>query len=59
MKLNQVDLAALDTCHYTSVTIGALLDSIQKAVDQLSLGNFSNLHQWVNSIDTKVCVSSF
>ncbi|VDO27511.1 unnamed protein product [Onchocerca flexuosa] len=50
----EVDLAALDTCHYTSVTIGALLDSIQKAVDQLSLGNFSNLHQWVNSIDTKI-----
>ncbi|VBB28797.1 unnamed protein product, partial [Acanthocheilonema viteae] len=50
----EVDLAALDTCHYTSATIGTLLDSIQKAVDQLSLGNFSNLHHWVNSIDAKI-----
>ncbi|VDN07087.1 unnamed protein product [Thelazia callipaeda] len=49
-----LDLAALDTCHYTSVTFSTLLDSIQKAVDQLSLGNFSNLHHWVNSIDSKI-----
>ncbi|MCP9259197.1 Dynein heavy chain, cytoplasmic [Dirofilaria immitis] len=52
----EVDLAALDTCHYTSITIGTLLDSIQKAVDQLSLGNFSNLHYWVNSIDAKTLI---
>ncbi|VDN44504.1 unnamed protein product [Gongylonema pulchrum] len=49
-----VDLAALDTCQYSTATFGALLDSIQKAVDQLSLGNFSNLHQWVSSLDAKI-----
>ncbi|VDK17416.1 unnamed protein product [Anisakis simplex] len=50
----EVDLAALDTCQYSSATIAALLSSIQKAVDQLSLGNYSNLHYWVESIDKRI-----
>ncbi|KAK6051585.1 hypothetical protein COOONC_10909 [Cooperia oncophora] len=37
----EVDLAALDTCQYNAVTIGAQLASIQKSVDQLALGNYS------------------
>uniref|UniRef100_A0A1I7XR26 DHC_N1 domain-containing protein n=1 Tax=Heterorhabditis bacteriophora TaxID=37862 RepID=A0A1I7XR26_HETBA len=49
----EVDLAALETCQYSSATIGALLASIQKSVDQLVLGNYSNLSQWVNKLDKK------
>uniref|UniRef100_A0A915BJF8 Dynein heavy chain, cytoplasmic n=6 Tax=Parascaris univalens TaxID=6257 RepID=A0A915BJF8_PARUN len=50
----EVDLAALDTCQYSSATVAALLTSIQKAVDQLSLGNYSNLHHWVENIDKRI-----
>ncbi|KAK5965130.1 hypothetical protein GCK32_004027, partial [Trichostrongylus colubriformis] len=50
----EVDLAALDTCQYNTVTIGAQLASIQKSVDQLALGNYSNLTQWVDKLDKKV-----
>ncbi|KAK6020054.1 dynein heavy chain, region 1, partial [Ostertagia ostertagi] len=49
----EVDLAALDTCQYNAVTIGAQLASIQKSVDQLALGNYSNLTQWVDKLDKK------
>lgn len=50
----EVDLAALDTCQYNSATIGAQLASIQKSVDQLALGNYSNLTQWVDKLDKKI-----
>uniref|UniRef100_A0A0N5AC29 DHC_N1 domain-containing protein n=1 Tax=Syphacia muris TaxID=451379 RepID=A0A0N5AC29_9BILA len=50
----EVNLAALDTCQYSSTTISALLTSIQKAIDQLSLGNYSNLNQWVENIDKQI-----
>ncbi|MFH4975707.1 hypothetical protein AB6A40_002416 [Gnathostoma spinigerum] len=50
----EVDLAALDTCQYSAPTLAALLTSVQKAVDKLSLGNYSNLHQWVEDIDKQI-----
>ncbi|VDL72361.1 unnamed protein product [Nippostrongylus brasiliensis] len=50
----EVDLAALDTCQYNAATIGAQLASIQKSVDQLALGNYSNLTQWVEKLDSKI-----
>ncbi|KAJ1368590.1 hypothetical protein KIN20_029753 [Parelaphostrongylus tenuis] len=50
----EVYLAALDTCQYNAVTIGAQLASIQKSVDQLALGNYSNLTQWVDKLDKKI-----
>uniref|UniRef100_A0A914WGW8 Dynein heavy chain tail domain-containing protein n=1 Tax=Plectus sambesii TaxID=2011161 RepID=A0A914WGW8_9BILA len=47
-------LAAMDTCQYAAPTIAALLATIQKAVDQLSLGNYSNLHIWVQKLDEEI-----
>ncbi|CAI4230233.1 unnamed protein product [Auanema sp. JU1783] len=49
-----VDLAALETCQYNSATISALLTSIQKSVDSLSLGNYSNLNHWVDKLDKTI-----
>ncbi|CAB3408082.1 unnamed protein product [Caenorhabditis bovis] len=52
-KLN-ADMNALKTCHYDHATFENLLSSIQKGVDQLSLGNYSNLTQWVNKLDKDI-----
>ena len=54
-----MDLAALDTCQYSAVTVGGLLESIQANVDQLSLGNYSNLAQWVDKLDQAVSFISY
>ncbi len=50
----ELQLAAMDTCQYAAPTIAALLTAIQKSVDQLSLGNYSNLHIWVQNLDQEV-----
>ncbi|KAK0424238.1 hypothetical protein QR680_008567 [Steinernema hermaphroditum] len=49
-----LDLATLETCQYSSKVFADLLASIQKSVDQLSLGQYSNLNTWVEAIDRKI-----
>lgn len=44
----------LCTCEYKSETIGAALADIQSAVDELNLGAFSNLPQWVAAVEARV-----
>lgn len=50
------ELAALDTCQFSEERISGILSSIQKSVDQLSYGNYSNLNEWVESLDKQVCL---
>jgi hypothetical protein len=44
----------LVTCEYRRETIGAALADIQTAVDELNLGAFSNLPQWVAGVEARV-----
>lgn len=48
------DMQALVKCQYAAQVISSLLTSIQKCVDQLALGNYSNLQAWVETIDAQV-----
>ena len=50
----EADMNALEKCQYTAQVVSGLLTSIQKAVDQLALGNYSNLHAWVETVDKQV-----
>ncbi len=52
-----VDTKALDTCQYSESVIGQLLASIQKWVDQLVVGKYSNLKRWVDEVDRAVSLS--
>ncbi len=49
-----VQMAALDTCQYSAHVLEAILVTIQKAVDSMSLGQFSNLSTWVQRLDEDV-----
>lgn len=49
-----VDIKSLETCAYSAKTFGEILAKIQKAVDDLSLKQYSNLTKWVNQIDQEV-----
>ncbi|KAK3866515.1 hypothetical protein Pcinc_027959 [Petrolisthes cinctipes] len=49
-----VDVRSLDTCQYAHSTISEILNKIQKAVDDLSLRQYSNLHIWVQRLDEQV-----
>jgi dynein heavy chain 1 len=48
------DVKAIDTCHYGHVTFMEVLTKVQKAVDDLSLHQYSNLSQWVSKLDQQV-----
>ena len=54
--VEQIDLEvrALDTCHYVHQTFQDVLAKIQKHVDDLSLNQYSNLLQWVSKLDQEV-----
>lgn len=56
-----VDVRSLDTCQYAHSTFSEILNKIQKAVDDLSLHQYSNLHIWVQRLDEQVrhtcCIS--
>ncbi len=47
-------LTSLDTCAYAAPAFEQALASLQKAVDSLSLGHYSNLSKWVQQLDLKV-----
>jgi len=49
-----VDIKSLETCAYSAKTFGDILAKIQKAVDDLSLKQYSNLSKWVQHIDLEV-----
>ncbi|XP_054005626.1 dynein heavy chain, cytoplasmic isoform X1 [Hylaeus anthracinus] len=49
-----VDVRSLETCPYSANTFADILSKIQKAVDELSLKNYSNLNIWVSRLDEEV-----
>ena len=49
-----VDVRSLDVCAYNANTFSEILNKIQKAVDDLSLRQYSNLHAWVTRLDDQV-----
>ncbi|GAB6020623.1 Dynein heavy chain, cytoplasmic [Chamberlinius hualienensis] len=49
-----VHVSALETCAYCVTTIADVLNKIQKAVDELSLHQYSNLSMWVAKLDEEV-----
>ncbi|XP_069984452.1 dynein heavy chain, cytoplasmic isoform X4 [Penaeus vannamei] len=49
-----VDVRSLDVCQYAHSTFAEILNKIQKAVDDLSLHQYSNLHIWVQRLDEQV-----
>jgi len=59
-----LDVKSLETCAYSASTLADILSKIQRAVDDLSLRQYSNLHIWVTRLDQQVLfffpsVSSF
>ena len=49
-----VDVRSLETCAYSANIFKDTLAKIQKAVDDLSLRQYSNLHAWVGKLDEAV-----
>ena len=49
-----IDVRSLETCLYSNDTFQEILAKIQKAVDNLSLQQYSNLHAWVTQLDADV-----
>ena len=49
-----IEVRSLETCAYSTVNFKNILDKIQKAVDDLSLRQYSNLHAWVGKLDEAV-----
>ena len=49
-----VEVRSLETCAYSTINFKNILDKIQKAVDDLSLRQYSNLHAWVGKLDEAV-----
>lgn len=50
----EVEVKHLETCAYSFNTFQEVLTKIQKAVDDLSLHQYSNLPQWVAKLDQEV-----
>ncbi|TRY63473.1 hypothetical protein TCAL_02090 [Tigriopus californicus] len=50
----EVDVRSLETCNYSTSTFTTIIGKIQKAVDDLSLHQYSNLHAWVDKLDEEV-----
>ena len=49
-----IDVKSLETSAYSANTFRDILNKIQKAVDDLSLHAYSNLHAWVSRLDETV-----
>ena len=49
-----VDVRSLETCQFNAPEIKETLAKIQRAVDDLSLHQYSNLHAWVSKLDEDV-----
>lgn len=53
-ELIEVEVRSLDTCAYSTTVFQGILAKIQKAVDDLSLHQYSNLKEWVRRLDQNV-----
>ncbi|XP_050667850.1 dynein heavy chain, cytoplasmic isoform X2 [Leptidea sinapis] len=49
-----VDVRSLETCQYAAQSLAEILNRLQKAIDELSLKQYSNLHVWVQRLDEEV-----
>ena len=49
-----IEVRSLDTCAFNSQTFRDVLSKVQKAVDELNLHSYSNLPQWVATLDEQV-----
>ena len=47
-------VCSMETCEYKSETFKAVLEQIQKLIDDLNLRSYSNLSAWVKHLDQKV-----
>lgn len=50
----EVLVANLSSCAYSQATFSEILTKIQKAVDDLSLHQYSNLGRWVSELDERI-----
>lgn len=50
----EIEVKSLGACAYSPTVFSEILAKIQKAVDDLSLHQYSNLNQWVKSLDTRI-----
>ncbi|KAG9509180.1 Dynein heavy chain, cytoplasmic, partial [Fragariocoptes setiger] len=50
----EVEVLSLDTCEYSATVFSEILTRIQKAVDDLSLHQYSNLAQWTKALDARI-----
>jgi dynein heavy chain 1 len=53
-ELIDLEVCSLETCAYSQQVFEEILSHIQKAVDDLSLRQYSNLPQWVAKLDQEV-----
>ena len=53
-----IEVRSLETCAYNSQTFRDVLGKVQRAVDELNLHSYSNLPQWVATLDLHVSTSS-
>lgn len=51
-----VDARSLETCPYSATSLAEILSRLQRAIDDLSLRQYSNLHLWVQRLDEEVSV---
>jgi len=49
-----INFRSLESCAYSANVFKETLNKIQKAVDDLSLRQYSNLHAWVGKLDEAV-----
>lgn len=49
-----IEVRSLETCSYNSHTFRDVLGKVQRAVDELNLHSYSNLPQWVGTLDLQV-----
>lgn len=49
-----VDVRSIETCSYSTNVFADIINKIQKAVDDLSLHQYSNLNLWVGKLDEEV-----
>uniref|UniRef100_UPI00358E5199 cytoplasmic dynein 1 heavy chain 1-like n=1 Tax=Myxine glutinosa TaxID=7769 RepID=UPI00358E5199 len=49
-----LEVRSLETCAYEHKVFSEILGRVQKAVDDLNLHSYSNLHIWVNKLDSEI-----
>ncbi len=49
-----IDVRSLESCPFSNNSFAEIIQKIQKAVDNLSLHQYSNLHAWVSKLDEEV-----